>query len=99
MVGHYLGVAKKASAVIVKWVTPPGIGAEVRALEGLTRIRKDSVGKGLQGKAVINLSWGDPSEDQEYIAALEVLLDDMVRELDGVVVIASGNRVSYELAS
>ena len=97
-VGKQFGVAKKASAVIVKWVYGVPISWQVLVLEIMTRVRKDIVTKALQGKAVINMSFGQPSDDQEYIAALEAVLTDLMRELDVVVVIAAGNtEVTHEL--
>ena len=99
VVGRRLGVAKKATAVIVKWIYGAQCIREVLLFEALTRVRKDILTKGLQGKAVINMSFGKAGEDdQEYIAALEALLEDLVKELDVVVVISAGNTgVSREL--
>lgn len=98
VVGKRFGVAKKASAVIARFIYGVPISWEVLVLEIMTRVRKDIVTKALQGKAVINMSFGQPSDDQEYIAALEAVLTDLVRELDVVVVISAGNiDVSHEL--
>ena len=98
VVGKRFGVAKKASTVIAKWIYGAPISWQVLVLEIITRVRKDILTKALQGKAVINMSFGQPSDDQEYIAALEAVLTDLVRELDVVVVISAGYiEVSHKL--
>lgn len=98
VLGSRFGVAKKASIVIAKWIYGVPIRWQMLVLEIITRVRKDIVTKALQGRAVINVSFGQPSDDQEYIAALEAVLKDLVRELDVVVVISAGNiEVSHEL--
>ena len=98
VVGKRFGVAKKASTVIAKWIYGAPISWQVLVLEIITRVRKDILTKGLQGKAVINMSFGQQSDDQEHIAALEAVLTDLVRKLDVVVVISAGYiEVSHEL--
>ncbi len=91
IVGRRFGVAKKTSAVILKPLPDAAGGESVSVIETMARAREDIVTRGLQGKAVLNFSFNFPSVDEEFIAALKAILTDMVRELDVVIVVASGN--------
>ncbi len=88
--GQRYGTAKKANIVIASYLSPMSGEENIRELELLSRVREDILKKTLAGKAVVNLSFGHVSDDQEYIKAMRTILDAMLQE-DVVVIIASGN--------
>jgi subtilisin family serine protease len=94
--GPRLGVAKNANITVVKFAAEhDGRIWFSSLLDSLYLVCRDVVAGGLQGKAVVNLSWGIPLDendvnDRESINALHALIDSLLGN-DVVVVVASGN--------
>ena len=98
VVGHTLGVAKKADLVIVKWPTPVGGTVQLyhsSYLDGLRKVADDvtsrqaAAGPTVVVKSVLNMSFGVPSTPD--MDALYVVIMNQLLDLDIVLVAGSGN--------
>ncbi|POS84915.1 hypothetical protein EPUL_003113, partial [Erysiphe pulchra] len=85
MAGTFFGVAKKAEIVGIKVLDKDGSGTNALVLQGIQYVAADVKRRGLQGRAVMNISIGGAKS-----AALNSAVEAITR--DGVVVVvAAGN--------
>lgn len=90
--GFLYGIAKLSSIVVGKIQHIPGTTGGFAAssiLENLSFVAQDVKDKKLQGKAVLNLSFGGGG-DAKYVKSLYKVIAD-IEANDVVVVVASGN--------
>lgn len=85
MAGTFFGVAKKAQIVGVKVLDKDGTGSNALVLQGIQHVAADVKKRGLQGKAVMNISIGG-AKSAALNSAIEAITKDGV-----VVVVAAGN--------
>ncbi|RKF56686.1 Subtilisin-like protease 2 [Erysiphe neolycopersici] len=85
MAGTFFGVAKKAQIVGIKVLDKDGSGTNALVLQGIQHVAADVKRRGLQGKAVMNISIGG-AKSQALNSAVEAITRDGV-----VVVVAAGN--------
>lgn len=97
--GHRFGVAKNVNIVAAKYAIDPATGLiwDSSVLELLFLIFNDVISRNMQGKAVINLSFGATEKmlSARLIKSMRALIVLLLQN-DVVVVVSSGNaRVSY----
>jgi len=92
--GPRFGVAKNANIVVAKYAVDIQTGHIWKSsiLELLSLIYEDVIARGLQGKAVVNLSFGgtEKAYGTQYIKSLRNLISRLLKS-DVVVVVAAGN--------
>lgn len=97
VIGERFGVAKLANLVVLKHrFNSRGGPMSSSILENLALVLADVKANKLQGKAVLNLSFGGSGTSPafvEYVQALDKVMGNLIAN-DVVVVVASGNDVS-----
>lgn len=93
--GRNMGIAKYARIVVLKHIGNATLGQPVvtksSILENLSLVLADVKKRNLQGKAVMNLSYGTPSADEDFLNAFKTVLKNLLVDNNIVVVTSSGN--------